>query len=193
MYNIATLLVHNKSKLLAETYTPWITRNSSVLDVGCGNGIVSQHLADHFSLRVTGCDVKQYLLRPIIYVHMNRESELPFKSSAFDTIMFNDALHHTRKENQIHLLEEAVRVAKKNILIFEALPTLSTYVFDYLMNRLSQPLVDVPLTFRTKKEWNDVFHTLPVRVTVTVVPRPWFSPFPHIAFELKKEKKRNGL
>lgn len=187
MINISNLLYRNKSKLLAKTYAHWIAKGSTVLDVGCGDGIITEHLGNRFSLRITGCDIKKYLLRPITYVHMNQDDTLPFRAASFETVMFNDALHHTSKPNQIRLLKEAVRVTKNNILIFEAIPTLTTYIFDYLMNRLSQPLVDVPLTFRTKSEWIDAFDTLPVRITGKIVPRPWFSPFPHIAFELKKK------
>lgn len=133
--NIHERLAKSKINCIAKTYSRWIPRGTNALDIGCGNGVVANGLKNSLSISITGCDREQYLLYDIPYFPMKREDILPFDTASFDTVMFNDILHHTAEKNQKELLKEAVRVAKRNIVVFEANPTMMTYISDYLINK----------------------------------------------------------
>lgn len=179
------VLARGKIKCLAKTYAPWVPPGTTVLDIGCGNGAISKGVANLLSLSVTGCDRDSYLQHNLPYVPMSREDVIPFGTKSFDTVMFNDVLHHTSKKNQEALLKEAIRVAKRNIVIFEAKPALRTVLFDTLINKIYHPSMPLPLTFRPAQEWQNLFRLFPVECTSIQVLRPFFSPFPRLAFNLK--------
>lgn len=186
MIDFAELPVKHRITQITRAYRRWIPRETRLLDVGCGNGIVTAGIAGAFSSPVTGCDIERYLARDIPYVHMKTPDRLPFPDGSVAIVMFNDVLHHTNKHIQKSLLAEAVRVATDSILIFELLPTPLVYVADFLVNKIYHPTMNVPLTFRTPEDWRHLFSEYSVRVTTHHVPRPIFSPFPHVAFRLQK-------
>lgn len=86
-----------------------------VLDIGLGAGTVA------FSLKRDGFDVTSVDvvdlsfysdIRPVLY----DGKKLPFKKKAFDTGLLIGVLHHCGDQN-IHVLEEAMRVCKRVICI----------------------------------------------------------------------------
>ena len=83
---VAKLSVH-----IAELIAP----KSTVLDVGCGDGLLSRILSDQRpDLAISGVDV---LVRPetkIPVVPFDGHS-IPFPDNSFDVVMFVDVLHHT--------------------------------------------------------------------------------------------------
>jgi SAM-dependent methyltransferase len=86
-----------------------------ILDVGCGDGLVSAALqSKRPDLSIRGIDV---LPREIAHipVEMFDGFHIPYDDSAFDVVLFSDVLHHT--ENPAVLLREAGRVASQGILI----------------------------------------------------------------------------
>src|SRR5260221_12795679 len=122
MISLAQFSTTYRSKLIIDSYKNWIKTNDRVLDVGCGNGIVTEELKKYFHIDVTGCDMLNYLQVDLPFIQMHAENKLPFKQNSFDIIMFNDVLHHTAKDNQEKLLQEALRAGDK-VLIFEVQPT----------------------------------------------------------------------
>lgn len=187
MIDSAQLFVRNRIQQITKTYALWLPSGWRVLDAGCGNGIVAAGVEKRLSVKVSGCDIEDYLLRNIPYTHMIRKDHLPFRSSSFDAVMINDVLHHTSFENQEILLREAVRVARRAVLLFELLPTPMNYIGDFIVNKIYHSSVPTPLTIRPTAGWQAVFRTLPVSVQTVHVPRPFFSPFSHVAFRLAKD------
>jgi ubiquinone/menaquinone biosynthesis C-methylase UbiE len=185
---INELLQYNRTKLIINTYSGWLAEKSKVLDIGCGDGVLTSGLTDKFRLKITGCDVINILQKPMAFALMQKTDKIPFPDKSFDSVMFNDVLHHASKKVQISLLKEAIRVSKKTILIMENLPSVRTYVFDYLINKLSHPQMDVPLAFRNKAEWLEIFSSLPVLTECKENLNSVFSLFPRIAFRLLKNK-----
>jgi len=178
------LLQHNRTKLVTKTYKGWLTSQGKVLDVGCGDGILTDALSRKYKLKVTGCDVEKFLIKPLNFVLMKDKNKLPFPNSSFDIVTFNDVLHHTSASTQYSLLKEALRIAKKSVLIFEAKPSVATYLFDFLLNKISHPSMNVPFAFKDKKGWDSLFRKFSAKVDYRKCPRSLFSPFAHFAFRL---------
>jgi SAM-dependent methyltransferase len=173
-----------RSKLIAHSYKGWLDKNLEVLDIGCGTGVVLNELHKEFNFKsLVGCDIENYLVVNVPFKQMVSFSSLPFSKNDFDLVMFNDVLHHTSYVNQRKLIKEAIRVAKV-ILIFELKPTLLSKVGDYILNKIHNPRMDIPYTYREVKGWELFFNDLKVKYEKKEVNSPFWYPFKHIAFRL---------
>jgi SAM-dependent methyltransferase len=111
-----TKLVSNRRvKVLANWFARLLPSGVRVLDVGCGDGLISALLQQHRpDIAVQGIDVL-----PRAQTHIPVEifdgSSFPFASASFDVVMFSDVLHHTADARI--LLREARRTAKQLVLI----------------------------------------------------------------------------
>lgn len=184
MINLLSLSSKYRGKLIINTYKKWLKGGERVLDIGCGNGVVSSQLQDNLNIDLTGCDVMHYLVKNINFVRMINQNKLPFKKNSFDVVMFNDVLHHTLLTNQQNLLKEALRVANE-VLIFEVKPTMIAIITDYLANKIHNGAMSTPFTFRSAEEWKKIFDKLNVKYEYLEVKRPLLYPAIHIAFRLK--------
>ena len=102
-------------RVLSRHLAGFLPRNGRVLDVGCGDGEISQAiLKERPDLQIEGIEV---LLRgkPHIRVTQFDGLHIPFADNSFDTVMFVDVLHHTGDPAQ--LLREAARVAAQRVVI----------------------------------------------------------------------------
>lgn len=171
-------------KLIISAYKDWIKPGDNILDVGCGTGIITKLLMKYFSINIICCDIQNYLIYDIPFIKI-KAGKLPFKDRSFDTILLNDVLHHIDKSKQIELLTEAIRVAKK-LLIFEAEPTFMGKVADIILNKYHYESLKVPLSFRTKAEWQRIFKTVSLTSKAVKLKKPFWYPFSHIAFLVTK-------
>jgi SAM-dependent methyltransferase len=110
-----TGLLHNKivfgrrTQILSDWFARMIPPNGRVLDVGCGDGLISSLLqAKRPDLSIHGIDV---LVRPGAHIPVTSFDGLriPFPDNSFEVALFSDVLHHT--EDPTVLLREARRVA----------------------------------------------------------------------------------
>jgi SAM-dependent methyltransferase len=90
---------------------------------------------------------------------------IPFADKSFDTVLFVDVVHHA--DNGAQLLREAVRVAKKSIVLKDhalkgilAKPTLA--FMDWIGN--APHGVALPYNYWTEEHWRSEFENL--RLTV---------------------------
>jgi len=90
--------------------------DSVVLDMNCGTGIVSRHLAPHVK-SVHGTDISRHLVeyaktRPIDNVEITRaeSSELPFEDSTFDIVFSRLSFNHI--SHRLDVINEMRRVCK---------------------------------------------------------------------------------
>jgi ubiquinone/menaquinone biosynthesis C-methylase UbiE len=89
---------------------------ASILDLGCGFGAYSAALRDE-GRQCVGCDINfEYLQRankrlPVV----NVDTSLPFGDRSFDSVMIFEVLEHVANIEDV--LDEAFRVARKNVLI----------------------------------------------------------------------------
>jgi SAM-dependent methyltransferase len=109
------LVFNRRVETLARCFAQLAPQGASVLDVGCGDGLISAVLqAKRPDLSVRGIDVLPRT-RTHIPVEMFDGFHFPCASASFDVVLFSDVLHHT-VDPRI-LLQEAWRVSTRNILI----------------------------------------------------------------------------
>ncbi|MEL6814077.1 MAG: class I SAM-dependent methyltransferase, partial [Cyanobacteria bacterium J06598_3] len=89
---------------------------STVLDVGCGNGLLTNALPEH--LQVTGFDRSYEALSQVKTTTVQGDiTQLPFADEAFDLVMNNDVLEHLSPNIRQQALSEMARVAKKAVIL----------------------------------------------------------------------------
>ncbi len=110
---------------------PWIlseiqkefSKPVSVLDIGCGAGLLTNTLAKE-GHNTTGIDLSKKSLdvakrydetKKVTYIHANAYT-LPFENESFDAVCAMDILEHVEEPRK--LIYEASRVLKKNGLFF---------------------------------------------------------------------------
>lgn len=183
MIDISKIATRQRAKIIINSYNGWIAPKIKVLDVGCGNGEVSYQIEKYFKIRLTGCDIIDYNKNIINFRLMKQENVLPFKNKEFDLVMMNDVLHHVKQDDQSRLIKEALRVGK-TVLIFETFPGFFVYIIDYLINKIHSFKMDIPLSFKTHKEWIKLFKNLKVRYQTKKIDRFFLYPFKNMVFRL---------
>lgn len=170
--------VYNRRvRVLSEQFAPLLPPNSRVLDVGCGDGLISRLIMDQRpDVEIRGIDV---LIRPQTHIPIepfNGEA-IPQGDASFDAVLFVDVLHHTRDPKV--LLSEAARVARQCVLIkdhnldgFLAGPTLR--FMDWVGN--ARHGVILPYNFWPARRWTETFASLglvPVSIKTRIGLYPW--------------------
>lgn len=182
--NLSQLTSPYRSRLIINSFKPWIKKGDKILDIGCGTGISTVMIKDNFKAEVTGCDVRNYLAVDLPFYKIPKNGKFPFKNNTFDNAMLNDVLHHTKKPQQLVIIKDSLRVARQ-VLIFEVEPTILGKIFDVILNKLHYKGLATPLTFRSSGEWEELFESLGYQHSVKSVKTPMWYPFSHIAIRLK--------
>jgi len=154
--------VHERRiSILSEWYSKLIPSNSSVLDVGCGDGRLARLIADKRpDISIQGIDVLRRGDAAIPIEAFDGKS-IPYGEGSFDVVMFVDVLHHTN--DPMILLHEAVRVARQAILVkdhlLEGAFAYSTLRFmDWVGN--ARHGVALPYHYWTSTQWERAFGNL---------------------------------
>jgi SAM-dependent methyltransferase len=114
-------VLHNKLvstrriEILANWFGELLAPRVRVLDVGCGDGMISAVLqSKRPDISVQGIDVLARA-QTHIPVEMFDGLHFPVTNASFDVVLFSDVLHHTA--DPTILLREAFRVATRHVLI----------------------------------------------------------------------------
>jgi SAM-dependent methyltransferase len=88
----------------------------TVLDVGCGDGALTNPLAEDYD--VTGADLSQTALSHVrTKTVLASATDLPFADGAFDLVLCSQVLEHLEDADYRRALSELRRVASRSVLI----------------------------------------------------------------------------
>ena len=158
--------VHTRRvRVLRKCISELIPQHASVLDVGCGDGLLAQLIMEERpDIQFAGIDV---LLRKETRIPISEfdGAHIPFPDKSQDFVMFVDVLHHT--DDPMVLLTEATRVARRGLLIkdhtlegFLAGPTLR--FMDTVSN--ARFGVALPYNYWRHSQWLEAFRKLGLSV-----------------------------
>lgn len=144
---------------------PFIKEGSKILDLGCGPAVISKGFQEYFKSEVFGVDVQDTRVEKIPFQTIDGFN-LPFENDSFDICLISYVLHHTKDPKK--LLEEAKRVAKEKIIIFEDLSEgflskLRCSFHEFFYNMFFQKDRQ-KFNFKTKKGWEELFRNIGLKV-----------------------------
>ena len=102
-------------------FSEWIESNSSVLDVGCGDGAFLNFLkGQKRGINLIGVDISEQALsvskeRGFEVIQADVSNPLPFKDKFFDYLVCSEVLEHIA--NSEDLLKEMRRISRKGVLV----------------------------------------------------------------------------
>jgi len=174
-----------RAKIVKTAYTGEISSTDKVLDIGAGNGVLSNSIQQAFGCEMHATDIHNYLKVELPFFAMKEGFVLPFDNNAYDLGIFTDVLHHCAVPVQIKMLKEASRVCKR-ILIFETSPSFMAFFLDKVLNYFHDKTMPVPLTHRKQAEWEQAFAELKMQYIRLSCKQPFWYPIKHIAYKLVK-------
>jgi SAM-dependent methyltransferase len=142
-------------RVLAESLAARIPSDSSVLDIGCGDGTIASLIMNHNpTVKIEGIE---FAPRPSCRIICNAfdGTSIPHATSSFDVCMFVDVLHHTPQIET--LLFEACRVSRRYVLIKDHLADnwldfKILQFMDWVGNRPHG--VVLPYNYQTRNQWS---------------------------------------
>ena len=100
-----------------------LTKNSSVLDVGCGKGFMLHDLVKALpGIKVSGIDISQYAISNCIetmepFLQVADARQLPFPDNSFDVVISITTLHNLDEDDFKISIKEIERVSKEHSFI----------------------------------------------------------------------------
>lgn len=92
--------------------------NTSLLDIGCGFGLMTDYLQDEFNLSVAGTDIKNTLVKQIKFY-----PDIKMIEHSFQYGLLSDVLHHIEIKKQLSFIKHSFNYCDK-IIVFEALDSI---------------------------------------------------------------------
>ncbi|HEC16321.1 MAG TPA: SAM-dependent methyltransferase [Sedimenticola sp.] len=172
------LIFKRRVRVLADWLARLPDKHSTILDVGCGDGLVDHLILQRRpDLTINGIDV---MIRPYTWVPVLEYNGkiLPLDDNSRDYVMLVDVLHHLDSPEQ--LLREACRVARKGVILKDharagllAAPTLR--FMDWVGNA-SHGVIST-YNYWTQERWQQAFGELGLKPTYWLT-RLKLYPFP---------------
>ncbi len=155
------LVISRRVEVLASWFAQLAPRGARILDVGCGDGLLSATICSKRpDLDFRGLDVL-----PRDHAHIPVEifngSRIPFADASFDAVLFSDVLHHTN--DPAVLLREAWRVAAQCVLIKDhyrkgIAATQRLRFMDWVGN--ARFGVALPYNYWAESQWQKAWHEI---------------------------------
>ena len=195
------LVSGRRTPALAELLAAMLPQRASVLDIGCGDGVISSLIA---SLRPdVSIQGVEFLVRPGCKIECRAFDglTLPHPDASFDVCLFVDVLHHT--EDPAILLREAVRVTRDFVLLKDhvdenILDDITLRFMDWVGNRPHG--VVLTYNYQSHREWTEHFSRCGLREQTWTCDVPHYRwPFSlvvgrklHFVAMLRKQVNGNG-
>lgn len=138
-------------KATMETIARLVPEGSRVLDLGCGDGAMLDHLqtvrgCSGYGIEIDDANVLACVKRGVNVIQLNLDEGLSmFGDQSFDVVLQIDTLQHLRNAEVV--LRETARVGCTGIVAFPN--------FGHWPNRLSVLLGRMPVTRRLPYQWYD--------------------------------------
>ena len=101
----------------------WIQPESSILDLGCGDGTLIKHLREHQSVRAFGIEIDEKNLEScvkaglnVIQANLNDGLKTYFSENSFDYVVMTQTLQATNRPDV--LINEMLSIGKEGIVTF---------------------------------------------------------------------------
>lgn len=170
-----------------------LPHGSGILDLPCGTGRVSFHLARKGYL-ITAADASPNMVRVAgdiarqqgmegIDISVRDIFHTGFTDNAFDAVICNRLLHHYRSpEMRIAVLRELKRISRGRIVSFYFLRTAASLLTFDLKYRLKDRIPEdrIPITLNEVK---DEAHTAGLKVKNILWVKPFLSPQAYVVME----------
>ena len=137
--------------LIMQAIARLVPHGARVLDLGCGDGALLDHLQKHngctgYGVELDDANVLACAQRGVNVLQLNLDQGLKvFADQSFDVVLQIDTLQHLR--NAETMLRETARVGKIGIVAFPN--------FGHWFNRLSVLRGRMPVTKRLPYQWYD--------------------------------------
>ena len=137
--------------LILQAIAKLVPQGARVLDLGCGDGALLDHLQQHrgcsgYGVELDDANVLACAQRGVNVLQLNLDQGLKvFTDQSFDVVLQIDTLQHLR--NAETMLRETARVGKIGIVAFPN--------FGHWFNRLSVLRGRMPVTKRLPYQWYD--------------------------------------
>jgi SAM-dependent methyltransferase len=172
------LVFKRRVEVLADWFAKLLPSEARVLDVGCGDGLISAVLRQKRpDIEVRGIDVLPRE-QTHIPVEMFDGVHLRFEDSSFDAVLLSDVLHHTA--DPTILLREAHRVTRRHVLIKDhnregVAANARLRFMDWVGN--ARFGVALPYNYWTERQWNAAWREIglqpeTVMTRLSLYPKP---------------------
>ncbi len=104
-----------KVKIIEKVVKP--NKNTTLLDVGCGNGYFTKPLSKIFKVKGVDFSEKMISINPVKNCKVQDINNLKEKSNSFDVVFCSNLLHHLKNPNKG--ISEMIRVSKKYVILSE--------------------------------------------------------------------------
>jgi SAM-dependent methyltransferase len=155
------LVFNRRVEVLASWFARLAPKDAHILDVGCGDGLLSAALRSlRPDLTLRGIDVLPRE-RTHIPVEIFDGVRIPFGDDSFDAVLFSDVLHHT--DDPAVLLREAHRVARRCVLLKDHFREgLAAYSRLRLMDWVGNARfgVALPYNYWTEEQWQKAWRQI---------------------------------
>lgn len=184
LYNLKINIL-NKLNRLKIPIDPYI-KNKMILDIGCGS--YQSRYNPSLTKRRVGIDPSIKALKQAQKLYPNSfhlvsfADKLPFKNKSFDVALFLFTLHHLRKNEWDKAIQEAIRVTKNQIIIYDHISNDSRILKFF--QQLYWRTFDGGFTYPYNWQWQEKLKEFKIKKNLRVG-----SIFNHICFYVLDLKK----
>lgn len=195
-----------RAKIVYSEIKPFL-HGDSLLDIGCGNGMISNLAKAQFK-NILLLDVVKYVPHALhLPFKLYKEGERLPINGQYDTVLLLTVLHHSN--NPAELLKLAWEATRKRLIIIESVvgvhqlePSIKYELVnltdddqiayaafvDWFYNRVLHDEVPVPYNFTTPEKWKSIFseHNMPVTQAIQLGQDVEIGPEFHYLFVLDK-------